>query len=167
MPLTAEKGIYTYRDYEKLPEGAPYQLIKGELVISPSPMPYYQRILKILEYIIYEHAKKNQKIGEVLHAPLDVYLEEIEVYQSDIIFISKDRLHIKGEKKIEGTPDLIIEILSPSSAYYEVHKVKTYAKHNVREYWIVDPDEKSIEVYENRDGNFNLIEKGIQKDTIH
>lgn len=168
MPLTAEKKVYTYRDYEKLPEGAPYQLIKGELIMSPSPVPYHQRISKRLEYLIYEYAEKNKKLGEVFDAPIDVYLEETEVYQPDIIFISKERSHIIGEKKIEGAPDLVIEILSPSSAYYDLrHKMTMYAKHGVREYWIVDPEERSIEVYENRDGHFHMLEKGKEKEVIH
>ncbi|MFN3739457.1 MAG: Uma2 family endonuclease [Thermodesulfovibrionales bacterium] len=169
MPETiTEKKIYTYKDYEKLPEGAPYQLIKGELIMSPSPIPYHQRISKRLEYILYEYAEKNKKLGEVFDAPIDVYLEETEVYQPDIIFISKERSHIIGEKKIEGAPDLVIEILSPSSAYYDLrHKMNMYAKHNVKEYWIVDPEERSIEVYENRDGKFELIEKKINNGPIH
>lgn len=167
MPLTTEKKVFTYRDYEKLPEGTPYQLIRGELVMSPSPVPYHQRILKRLGYILYEYAERKNKHGEILYAPIDVYLEETEVYQPDIIFISKERYSIIGEKKIEGAPDLVVEILSPASAYYDLrHKMRIYAKHNVREYWIVDPDEKSIEVYENRNGNFYMIEKKVQKGMV-
>lgn len=165
MPGTiTEKKTYTYKDYEKLPEGAPYQLIKGEL----TKVPYHQRISKRLEYLLYEYAEKNKKLGEVFDAPIDVYLEETEVYQPDIIFISKERSHIIGEKKIEGAPDLVIEILSPSSAYYDLrHKMNMYAKHLVRGYRIVDPEERTIEVYENREGNFHLIEKKGQNEVIH
>ncbi len=165
--VAAEKSKrYTYEDYAKLPEGAPYQLIGGELVISPSPVPYHQMVLRNIGFELFKFVKEKG-LGEVLYAPIDVYLAETETYQPDIIFISKDRLNIIGEKKIEGPPDLVIEILSESTAYYDLrHKKKTYEKTGVKEYWIVDPMEKSIEVYKNRDGNFGLIERAEQKGTV-
>ncbi len=155
-----KKQLYTYEDYAKLPEGAPYQLIGGELVMTPSPIPYHQRISKRIEFLIYEFAEKKKGLGEVLDAPVDVYFEEKETFQPDILFILKDRLNIVGEKKIEAAPDLIVEILSPSTAYYDLrHKKDVYARHGVKEYWIVDPIEKSIEIYENKEGEFILIIK--------
>ncbi|MDP2279096.1 MAG: Uma2 family endonuclease, partial [Nitrospirota bacterium] len=108
---------YTYEDYEKLPEGAPYQLIGGELIMTPSPVPYHQMIKMKIEYELLKFID-GKDLGMVLDAPMDVYLSETETYQPDIIFISKDRLNIIGEKKIEAAPDLVIEILSPSTAYY-------------------------------------------------
>ncbi len=155
-----KKQLYTYEDYARLPEGAPYQLIGGELVMTPSPIPYHQRISKRIEFLIYEFAEKKKGLGEVLDAPVDVYFEEKETFQPDILFILKDRLNIVGEKKIEAAPDLIVEILSPSTAYYDLrHKKDVYARHCVKEYWIVDPIEKSIEIYENKEGEFILIIK--------
>src|SRR6266542_2906772 len=139
---------YTYEDYEKLPEGAPYQLIGGELVMTPSPVPYHQSVSRKIEFELIKFVEEK-KLGEVFDAPIDVYLSETETYQPDIIFISKDRLRIIGEKKIEAAPDLVIEILSPSTAYYDLkHKRRIYESSGVREYWIVDPMEKSVEVYE-------------------
>lgn len=168
MTITINKRIYTYKDYEAFPEGAPYQLIGGELIITPSTAPYHQRISKRLEYILYEYAEKKKQLGEVFYAPVDVYLEETEVYQPDIIFISKERASIIEEKKINGAPDLVIEILSPSSAYYDLrHKMKVYAKHGVKEYWIVDPDERSIEIYENINNHFFLVKKGFEQDKLN
>ena len=155
---TPKKRPCTYEDYIKLPEGAPYQLIGGELVMTPSPTPYHQKVSKRLEFMIYEYVERKNQLGEVYAAPLDVCLEEEETYQPDIIFISKERLQIIKENMVEGAPDLVIEILSPSSAYYDLrHKKTIYARHGVREYWIVDPLEQSIEIYENRDGEFMLI----------
>ncbi|MBI4689911.1 MAG: Uma2 family endonuclease [Nitrospirae bacterium] len=161
MPTTLEqKKVYTYKDYAALSEGSPYQLIGGELIMTPSPMPYHQKISKKLEFLLYEFVEKQEKLGEIFDSPIDVYLEDTEVYQPDIIYISKDRLNIIGEKKIEGAPDMVIEILSPSTAYYDLkHKNNIYAKHGVKEYWIVDPMEKSIEVYENKENAFVLFDK--------
>jgi Uma2 family endonuclease len=168
MPATIEKKVYTYRDYEKLPEGAPYQLIKGELVMSPSPTPYHQRLSKRIGYILYRFAEKENKLGEVFYAPIDIYLEDTEVYQPDIIFISKENLKIIGEKRIEGAPDLVVEVISPSSAYYDLrYKFDMYARHGVKEYWIVYPDEATIELYENQEGKFIMVEKKTKDEILY
>ncbi|GAB4417843.1 MAG: Uma2 family endonuclease [Thermodesulfovibrionales bacterium] len=162
-----QNRVYTYKDYCLLPEGAPYQLIGGELVMTPSPVPYHQRISKRLEFLLYDFVEKKRDMGEVFYSPIDVYLEETEVYQPDIIFVSKERLNIIGEKKIEGAPDIVIEILSPATAYYDLrHKKTVYAKHGVKEYWIVDPMEKSIEIFENRDHEFVLTDKATGKGNV-
>jgi Uma2 family endonuclease len=158
--LSTEKKRYTYKDYQELPEGAPFQLINGELVMTPAPTPYHQLISSRLEW---ELMKLKEKVGgEVLHAPIDVYLAETETYQPDILFISKDRFGIIGEQKIEGAPDLIVEILSPSTAYYDLKaKMRVYESSGVREYWLVDPMEQSVEIYENRERSFHLADKAL------
>ncbi len=166
-----EKQSYTYKDYASLPEGAPYQLIGGQLIMTPSPIPYHQKVSKKLEFMLYEYVELKNHLGEIFDSPIDVYLEEKETYQPDIIFISKERLEIIKEQKIEGAPDLVIEILSPSTAYYDLrHKKEIYAKHGVKEYWIVDPIEKNIEVYENKNREFIIIQivrkKGKIRSTI-
>lgn len=158
MPSIQEKKRYTYEDYAKLPEGAPYQLIGGDFIMTPSPEPYHQMIsirlaTSLTNFVV------PRKLGIVLTAPIDVYLEDEETYQPDIIFISKDRMDIIGGKKIEGSPDFVIEILSPSTAYYDLRKkFKMYEKHGVREYWIVDPSIKSVDIYNNKDGKFFLAQ---------
>ena len=167
VDVIPEKKSYTYEDYARLPEGSPYQLIGGELIMVPAPLPYHQKVSKRLEYLLYEYAELKQKLGEVYYAPIDVYLEEEETYQPDIIFISNERLEIIKEDKIEGSPDIVIEILSPSTAYYDlVHKKEIYARHGVKEYWIVDPMEKKIEVYENKNGEFALFKKAEKTERI-
>lgn len=159
MPATIEahKKTFTYADYEKLPEGAPYQLIGGELIMTPSPVPYHQIVSRNIGHELLKFVRERN-LGEILYAPIDVFLSDTETYQPDIIFISRERLNIIGEKKIESAPDLVIEILSPATAYYDLrHKKNVYEKSGVKEYWIVDPIEKSIEVYENREGRFELV----------
>ena len=164
--LTTKK-TYTYEDYAKLPEGAPYQLIGGELVMTPSPVPYHQIISRRIAFELLKFVEER-KLGEVIYAPTDVYLSETETYQPDIIFISKERLHIIGEKKIEAAPDLVIEILSESTAYYDLrHKKRVYEASGVKEYWIVDPMEKGIEVYENINGEFKVFSQAIEKGRVN
>lgn len=161
-----KKNQHTYADYEKLPEGAPYQLIGGELIMTPSPIPYHQMISMKIGYELLKFVE-DKKSGIVLYAPLDVYLSETETYQPDIIFISKDRLNIIGEKKIEAAPDLVMEILSPATAYYDLrHKKLVYEKSGVKEYWIVDPMGKSIELFENLNNEFKLFSKAQDKGMI-
>jgi Uma2 family endonuclease len=144
------KKKFTYADYAKLPEGAPYQLIGGELVKSPAPTVLHQEINVTLFQKLFQFQRQGK--GKAFFAPLDVYLSDTETYQPDLMFITNDRLEIIKEKNIRGAPDLVMEVLSPGTAYYDLrHKKDVYAEHGVREYWIVDPMERSIEVYENRD----------------
>lgn len=164
--LEKTKKHYTYEDYAKLPEGAPYQLIGGELIMTPSPVPYHQIISRRIGFELLKF-NEQKKLGEVIFAPLDVHLSETETYQPDIIFISNERLNIIGEKKIEAAPDLVIEILSESTAYYDLrHKKRVYEKTGVKEYWIVDPMEKGIEVYENISGEFKIFSQAMEKGRV-
>ena len=154
-----EKKNYTYDDYSKLPEGAPYQLIGGQIVMTASPVPYHQEISRNLEFRILAFVEKN-RLGHVYNAPLDVYFSDTDVYQPDIIFIRKEREGIIGEIKIEGSPDVVIEILSPSTAYYDLkNKFRIYESHGVSEYWIVDPGPKRIEIYENQNNKFKIYDE--------
>ena len=158
-----QKENYTYADYAMLPEGAPYQLIGGKLVMTPAPTTFHQIILvRLMEKLLLFTAK--EKSGQVLVSPVDVYFEEKETYQPDIIFIAKDRLQIIEREKIKGAPDLIIEILSPSTGYYDLKKkAAVYARHRVKEYWIVDPEDYSIEVHQEAAGKYQLKQRVEQK----
>lgn len=156
---------YTYGDYARLPEGAPYQLIDGFLIKHPSPTPYHQRLSSRLQHALWEYVLERH-CGEVLNAPLDVYLAEDQTFQPDIIFISNERQGIVGKKKIEGAPDLVMEILSPSTARYDVHeKKRAYEESGVREYWIIDPERRRVEIFLQSHGKFirhtDVIGEGI------
>jgi Uma2 family endonuclease len=156
METTAVRSLpKTYADYQKLKEGEPCQLIDGMFVMSPSPSVSHQRIVKRIGWKLSQIEAQGN--GELLHAPMDVYFSDTEVYQPDLLFISKERLSIIGEKEIEGAPDLIVEVLSPTNAYYDLrHKMRIYEATGVREYWIVDPMETSMEFYSNIGGIFTL-----------
>ena len=163
--ISTEKKKYIYADYAKLPEGAPYQLIDGMLVKSPSPLPFHQRIAKRIfkKLLVLETEGK----GEAFFAPVDVYLSEQETYQPDLLFISAEHSQIVGEKKIAGAPDVVIEILSPSTAYYDLrHKKEMYARSWVKEYWIVDPPDRIIELYVSNNKELVLREKKKEKGSI-
>jgi len=110
---------------------------------------------------------EEKELGVVAYAPLDVYLEATEVFQPDIVFISRERLNIIGPDKINGAPDLVVEILSPTTAYYDLKKkFRVYEKHGVREYWIVDPEDNSIQVYVLQDGKLKLHQEAIGEGSV-
>ncbi|HLC15383.1 MAG TPA: Uma2 family endonuclease [Thermodesulfovibrionia bacterium] len=138
---------HTIEDYQRLAEGAPYQLIDGELIMSPAPKPKHQRILmRIIEKLI----PLSKGRGDLFVAPVDVYFDDEDAFQPDIIFISNQKKHIIKDDGIYGAPDLVIEILSKSTAYYDLNKkFKVYEKYGVNEYWIIDPDAQTIELYRN------------------
>lgn len=160
-----EKKRYTYEDYLKTPENERYELIEGELLMTPSPVPKHQRISGKLEFELRKFVTEND-LGEVFDAPCDVYLNDENVVQPDILFISKERLNIIGEKNIQGAPDIVIEIISEGTAYRDlVQKKKIYARFGVKEYWIVIPDEKLIEIYTLKDNTYTLY-KTYYKDDI-
>lgn len=127
--------------------------------MTPAPVPYHQLVKQNIEFELSKFVREN-KLGIVLDAPIDVYFSDTETFQPDIIFISSERLHIIGEKKIEGAPDLVIEVLFESTAYYDLrHKKDVYEASGVKEYWIVDPIEKTIEIYKSINQRFQLSEK--------
>lgn len=143
-----KKKKYTYEDYLKTPDDERYELIEGDLIMTPSPTTKHQRISRKLEFFIEKHVVENN-LGEVFYAPYDVHLDNENVLQPDILFVSKERTAIINEKNIKGVPDLVIEILSESTAYRDViQKKKLYARFGVKEYWIVACDDKLIEVYQ-------------------
>jgi len=138
---------YNYEDYLHLPEdGKRYQIIGGKLFRMPAPVPYHQRVSRNIEFILHSFVKERD-LGEVFDAPCDVVFSNEDVVQPDIFFISKEREYIIGDKHIRGAPDLIVEILSPRSDYLDRKvKVELYVEYGVKEYWLVDPDRKEVEV---------------------
>jgi Uma2 family endonuclease len=153
----------TVEDYERLPEGAPYQLISGELIMSPSPTFFHQRIVTRLVELLSSFARKH-KLGEIIAAPMDVYLTNEDVYQPDILFIRQVRISsIDLNDRIRIAPDLVIEVLSPSTAYYDfTRKKEIYCKQGVEEYWIVDPEDETIEIMV-KDGPYYRTEALLRK----
>ncbi|GAX60732.1 hypothetical protein SCALIN_C13_0249 [Candidatus Scalindua japonica] len=142
-----EKKVYTYKDYLTTPGDKRYELIEGELIMNPSPVTYHQWISRKIGFELEKFVEKK-KLGYVFNAPLDVYFDDTNLLQPDIFFIAINRLGIIAEKNIQGAPDLTIEILSEATAYKDfVKKKKIYAKYGVKEYWIVDPVERTIDLY--------------------
>ncbi len=166
MPVVIEKKKYTYEDYLKTSDDKQYELIDGELLTTPSPVPNHQRISRKLEFILEKFVTENN-LGEIFDAPCDVYLDDENVIQPDILFISLDRLAIIGEKNIQGAPDLAVEIISENSAYKDmVQKKRLYARFGVKEYWVVIPDCEEIEIYILKDNTYRLYKSYNKSDNL-
>jgi Uma2 family endonuclease len=145
----------TYEDYCHLPnDGKRYEVIDGELYVSPSPRTIHQLVSVRLSSRLHIHVETHD-LGLVLEAPMDIVLSRTNVVQPDIMFIAKARLHIVTPENIRGAPDLLVEILSPSTADVDRDvKRKLYARFGVKEYWLVNPDQQQIEVYRARRRQF-------------
>jgi Uma2 family endonuclease len=148
---------FTYEDYKSLPSEGRYELLEGELVVVPSPRTYHQRISGNLEFLLRAFVQEHG-LGEIFHAPYDVVLSEETVLQPDIIFIAKEQAHIITEDNVRGAPDLVIEVLSEATAERDrIAKRLLYAKYGVKEYWLVDPARKSLEVLRLSERGFETV----------
>jgi Uma2 family endonuclease len=147
MSETAKK-CWTYDDLLQLPDdGNRYEIIDGELYVTPSPLTRHQKVLGILHHLLMTHLDSHP-VGECYIAPLDVILSRVTVLEPDLLFISRERLDIAQEHGLVAAPDWVAEVLSPSTRRRDIGvKKRAYAKHGVREYWIVDPDLRRVDVF--------------------
>ncbi|HWI66600.1 MAG TPA: Uma2 family endonuclease [Symbiobacteriaceae bacterium] len=138
---------FTYEDYKLLPEDRRYEVVEGELLVTPAPSALHQGILVRLILRLASFVEAG-KLGKVLPAPTDVILANESVVQPDLLFVAKERQGIIDPSGgVHGAPDLVVEILSPSTASRDqVVKRKLYGRYGVREYWIVDPVAQNVEV---------------------
>ncbi len=143
----------TYDDYCRMPPGRQrYELIGGAIRVVPSPSVSHQELSGRL-FMDLAGWVKDHGLGKVYDAPLDVVLSEYDVVQPDLLYVSRDRLSIIKEANIWGAPDLVVEILSPSTTKWDREiKREVYARFGVRELWLVDPQARSIEVATLKDG---------------
>ncbi len=143
-----------------LEEGAPFQLINYDLIMSPSPKATHQLISMKLTSLILDFLKKTNNKGLFLSAPMDVKLDDGNIFQPDLIYATAERKEEILKDRIEGAPDLVVEILSPSNGYYDLRQKKDiYEKHGVAEYIIIDPLQQSVEVHVLKDGLYSLDQK--------
>ncbi len=159
--------ILTYEDYLRLPDdGKHYEILEGVLHMVPSPTTRHQRISRELEFIIYGYIIRNS-LGEIFDAPMDVVFSRTSIAQPDLIYVSQERQSVITEKHIDGAPDLLVEILSPStSASDRVTKAQVYARYGVPYYWVVDPEKKAVEEFRLERGIYMLIRSWEDEETF-
>ena len=156
MTTQTAKVKYTYEDYMRTPDDIRYELLDGELILSPSARTAHQRTSRKTLRALDDFVEENE-LGEVFDAPFDVVLDDFNVVQPDILFVSNERAHIVTDLNIQGAPDLVIEILSPSTAQRDrTQKRDLYARHDVKEYWQSDTDAKSVLVLTLENGEYRV-----------
>jgi Uma2 family endonuclease len=128
--------------------GQSYEVFGGQLIVNRAPTLIHQRVVGAIYRLLYEHARDHET-GEVLLAPLDVLLSHFDAIQPDIVFVASERPRIAGERNfLEGAPDLVVEVISPTSRTNDrVRKMALYARSGVSEYWIADPERRSLEIH--------------------
>ncbi len=156
-----KQGEWTYEDWARLPDdGYRYEVIDGVLHIMPPPSFEHQNTVSNLIMWMRLHARDND-LGIVVSAPIGVRLPGQEVpIEPDVVFISKQRSHIIGKQYIEGVPDLVVEVLSPSNwAHDRKIKLELYRQAGVAEYWLVDYRLRTVEILSLQDEEY--IQQGV------
>jgi Uma2 family endonuclease len=164
----SETKIWTYDDlFEKFGEtNQPVELWNGEICMAPAPTPYHQRITFHFARVLSQFIEERS-LGEVMLAPVDVILSEHRVVQPDILFIAKENSHIIQDR-IRGAPDLVVEVVSTSSWQRDrVEKRALYEQFGVHEYWVVDPDAKTVEVFSFAQDGFHLLGRFVPGQVAH
>jgi Uma2 family endonuclease len=151
--------------YRLLPEGTPIQVIQNQFYMSPSPTFDHFSVTREIFRQLDAYIMQNN-LGEAVYAPVDVYLGNKNAVQPDVFFISKANKHLIKKDGIYGAPDLIIEVLSPSNKNADLIKKKAvYEQFGVREYFIVEPSDKTVLSYYLKDGKYAEPKKQKSKFT--
>ena len=145
---TAQPAVkLTYDDYCAAPADNRYELLDGELIVVPAPNTKHQRVNRELTTRL-DRFISDRGSGELFYAPFDVVLSDSDIVQPDLLFVSREREHMITAENMRGAPDLVIEILSPSTADKDRGKKRTlYGKHGVTEYWLVDPAAETVQIH--------------------
>lgn len=145
----------TADEFRQLPETMQItQLINGELIVAPSPVSKHQKLVgRVFSFL--DDLVPN---GDVMVSPMDVYLDEINAFQPDVFWVAEDSTCQERDGYFYGAPDLVVEILSPSTAKYDKgKKFDSYKEHGVREYWMVDPISDLVEVWQRNENQFKRL----------
>jgi Uma2 family endonuclease len=157
MGAMAIRTVLTYEDYAALPaDGRRYEIHEGALSVTPAPGTRHQEVKANL-FDVLRHHVKERSLGKLFDAPTDCILAEATIVQPDIGFVGTGRITIISERGIEGIPNLVVEVLSPSTAQLDRGpKAQLYARHLVPSYWIVDPGRRTIDAYALVEGTYRL-----------
>jgi len=168
MAAIAEKSAkrWTYEEYYRLEDDQRYEIIDSKLIMAPAPDTWHQDWLNNLNLIITPFVKKNQ-LGRTFICPVDVILDPENIVQPDLVFISASNSKIIQRRGIFGVPDLVVEIISPSSVRRDRYERKDlFARFGVKEYWIGDPANRSLEILTLLSGRYELHSSAEEKGKI-
>ena len=148
MNIRTGQRKMTYEDLQALPDDRfRHELIDGEHIVSPSPIVKHQRVAFNIAFAISAFVR-TRRLGEVFMAPLDVLFSRFDVVEPDVLYVSAKNANRLLERYIDGAPDLVIEVLSPSSRRIDkVRKLRLYDAYGVEEYWLADPEPDTLGIY--------------------
>jgi Uma2 family endonuclease len=154
-----QREALTVDDWYRLPDTAErYELYDGMLVMAPPPDWIHQSIASIIHFALLEYALAHG--GWVVESPVGVVLAPTLAFQPDVVYLSRSRMGLGRGRGIEGAPDLVVEVASPSTRRYDLHtKLPAYFEHGVLEVWIVDPVGKTVSVYSPAEPNAPAVVK--------
>ncbi len=156
----------TYEDYAKTPEWERWELIDGVLIMSAAPNLMHQNVQMNLSFLV-ESWVRGHGLGKVYTPDTDVVFSDTETVQPDLVFVSNERAHILTAANIRGAPDLVVEILSPSTAKLDWRdKMDMYERHGVAEYWVVDPVGYMLWQFRLSDGKYALHATFEEEDAL-
>lgn len=153
------KTRITADEFLQLPEtNLPVQLLDGEVIDMPAPELTHQDC--VLNTALLFKQKAVALGGKAYVAPVDVFFDDLNIPQPDVIWLAPDgQCQIIGTQRLSGAPDLIAEVLSPGTAHIDrKRKFRLYEKYGVREYWLIDPRDQLLEVWQHQDGRFVLLD---------
>ncbi|MEJ7761965.1 MAG: Uma2 family endonuclease [Thermomicrobiales bacterium] len=162
-PLTYDDLLSTPDDRNR------YEILNGRMVVSPAPTSNHQLVAGRI-YMALTNTSSNAGDGIVFFAPLDVRLGPHDIVEPDLLFVTSSRRHIIEKAYLTAAPDLLVEILSPSSGRRDRgEKMALYASHGVREYWLADPEAKALVLLALVDHTFERVdpdERGHLRSTV-
>ncbi len=154
LPAKSKLGYEHYICYPN--DGRRHEIIDGDHYVNPAPTTNHQRFSRRIQFQLYDQIEETGR-GEVFDAPCDVQLTDHDIVQPDLIVVMNERRLIITPAKIEGVPDLIVEVLSPTTKKLDrVLKKDLYERVGVPEYWIVDPNDHAVEQFVLREGKYVL-----------
>jgi Uma2 family endonuclease len=143
-----------------------FELLNGEIMKQNYPTASHQEAMGNL-YAILRAFVTSKKLGKLFLPPFGVILDDYNAPQPDLIFVSQAKQNIIQEEGIFGVPDLLVEIISPSSIKTDkFDKYKIYQQFAVQEYWLIDPKNQSIEVYTLQNDKYELFSFGVEKGNV-
>jgi Uma2 family endonuclease len=159
--MAFDRVTLTYEDYLAMPDdGRRYEILDGEVAVSAAPGTLHQIVLANLNDVVRSHVRAHG-LGRVFFAPLAVILADTTVVEPDLVFVESGRMGIVTDRGLEGTPTLLVEVLSPGTTSIDREpKFRLYARHGVPYYWIVDVEGRAIEGYEAVAGAYRLVVRG-------
>jgi Uma2 family endonuclease len=168
MTIHKDSIKLTYEHYALIPnDGKRHEIIEGDHYVNPAPNLFHQIVSQRIQFQLYTQIQLAEK-GVVFCAPVDVQLHDLTIVQPDLVVVLSGNMDILTKPKIDGVPDLMIEILSPGNPKHDREiKMQLYLKSGIREYWIVDPMAEAIEQYQLQDDAYRLVEhEGVVSLTI-